>query len=270
MQQGRPGKFPLFRGSNSKYADLPIEDVPQDVMWWALRPSNSQRDWYQPLYDANKRFLDDVYKSRSPGSELIWFGKYRGHRLDQVYQRKGYMHWCFDPQRQESGPLSRFKDLVYRLQDWRLAHPERCGPRQRRKAPDIQNPVGEAIGPWDDSPGSADEDDYARDGFVQSDSDELEYSSDSDDEFMDDGSVDDGSADDHFSEDSDESTSSSVEMVPSGGHTHRRRRTNVILLDEELVESDTSARKLGKRYRVQCESSQEVVAPARKSSRRMQ
>jgi hypothetical protein len=64
---------------------------------------------YQPMYDANKRILDDVYKSRSPGSEPIWFGvRYRGLRLDQVYERKGYIHWCYDPRREESGWVYQF------------------------------------------------------------------------------------------------------------------------------------------------------------------
>lgn len=64
---------------------------------------------YQPMYQANKRILDDVYKSRSPGSEPIWFGvRYRGLRLDQVYGRKGFIHWCYDPRRKESGWVCRF------------------------------------------------------------------------------------------------------------------------------------------------------------------
>lgn len=163
--------------------------------------------------------------------------------------------------------LYRFRDLVHRLEDWRLAHPERSGPRQRRKAPDIQNPVGEAIGPWDDLPGSADEDEYDKDSFVQSDSDELEYLSCSDNEVM-----DDGGADDNFPRDSDESTNSSVEMTHYAKHTHKRVRTNVILSDEEEEEeADTSAAKLGRRYRMQSESSEEEVGvPARKASKWIQ
>lgn len=142
--------------------------------------------------------------------------------------------------------LDRFKDLVLRFEAWRLTHHERCSPSKRRKTPNIQNPVGEAIGPWDDSLGSADEYElYDKDSFVQSDSDELEYSSGSDDELM-----DDGGADDHLSEDSDASTSSSVEMVPSGRRTRRRKRTNVILSDE----GSAKAGKLGRKYRVQHES----------------
>lgn len=233
------------------------------------------------MYDANKRFLNDVYKSRSPGSEPIWFGKrYRGLRLDQVCERRSFIRWCFDPQRKEGGwvcqflfsvstkvshllviKLYRLKDLDLRLKDWRQAHPERRGPRQRRKAPNIQNPVGEAIGPWDDSLGSADEEDYDRDSFVQSDSDELEYSSSSDNELM-----DDDSSDNNFSRDSDESTGSSVEMTPSASHTRKRRRTNVVPLDEESEKAGTSSGKLGRRYRVPYESSD----PARKFSKRMQ
>lgn len=157
--------------------------------------------------------------------------------------------------------LYRLKDLDLRLKDWRQAHPERRGPRQRRKAPNIQNSVGEAIGPWDDSLGSADEEDYDRDSFVQSDSDELEYSSSSDNELM-----DDDSSDNNFSRDSDESTGSSVEMTPSASHTRKRRRTNVVPLDEESEKAGTSSGKLGRRYRVPYESSD----PARKFSKRMQ
>lgn len=165
--------------------------------------------------------------------------------------------------------LCRFRDLVHRLEDWRRAHPERSGPRQRRRAPNIQNPVGEAIGPWDDSPGSAGEDEYEKDDFVQSDSDELEYSSGSDNEL-----VDDGSGDDNFSRDSDKSTSSSVEMAPSARHTHKRRRPNVVLSDKETSgseEVEPPTAKLGRRYRVPPESSEEEdEVPPRKASKRMQ
>lgn len=45
-----PGKFPLPRGMNEKYAGVPIEDVPQDEIWWALRPSNRHQDWVCRVY----------------------------------------------------------------------------------------------------------------------------------------------------------------------------------------------------------------------------
>ena len=133
-------------------------------------------------------------------------------------------------------------------------HSERSAPRQRRKGPDIQNPVGEAIGPWDDSRGSADEEDYEIDGFIQPDDEEPEYESGNDDEFMDDSATEDDD-----SGDSDESESSSAEMSHSPRHQHKRKRTNVIQSDEESESEvdDVPVRKFGKRYRVPCESSEE-------------
>ena len=129
--------------------------------------------------------------------------------------------------------------------------------------PVILNPVGEAIGPWDDSQGSAGEDEYEKDGFIQSDSDEVECASGDDDELPDDELpddevMDDDGADDDNSQDSDESTTSDVEMRPSEEHPHKRRRTNVIMSDEEESdEGNVSVGKLGKQYRVQYESSDE-------------
>ncbi|KAF8431090.1 hypothetical protein L210DRAFT_3561201 [Boletus edulis BED1] len=223
-----PGEFPLRSGISDKYTGMPIKDIPQDDVWWFLRFSNRQKGWYQPLYNANKRMLDDVYQSRSPGSEPIWFGKrYRGLRLDQVCEREGYMRWCYDPRRKEMGWLYRFKDLVERLHEWRRAHPERSGPRQRRKAPDIQNPVGEAVGPWDDGP-----------VFIQSDGEDPEYATDSDEPMGNSEQEDEG---DEGSNHSDASTSSSVPMSPS-----KRKRTTVIQSDEESEDGGASFRKLGK------------------------
>lgn len=122
-----PGELPYPPGNNGDYTGIPIKDIPQDVVWWALRPSNHHQGWvcrsashlssesnvhlfqYQPMYNSNKRMLDEVYKSCSPGSEPIWFGtRYRGLRLDQVYERKSFLRWCFDPQRGESGTVYRF------------------------------------------------------------------------------------------------------------------------------------------------------------------
>jgi hypothetical protein len=121
------GEFPYPRGNNRNHTGKPIKDVPQDDVWWALRPSNHHQGWvcypdyaschlnrihppqYQPMYNANKRMLDEFYKSRSPGSEPIWFGtRYRGLRLDQVYERKGFIRWCFDLRRGERGTVYHF------------------------------------------------------------------------------------------------------------------------------------------------------------------
>lgn len=124
----------------------------------------------------------------------------------------------------------------------------------RRRAPYIQNPVGEAIGPWNDSLGSAGEDnsDYDRDGFVQSDGEEPEYESDDNDEF-----VDDGGADDDYCGDSDGSTGLTVEMNHSKRHLRKHRRTNIIPSDEEEVEECVPVGRLGKWYRVSYDSSKE-------------
>ncbi|KAF8554119.1 hypothetical protein OG21DRAFT_1509253 [Imleria badia] len=103
------GEFPYPRGNNRNHTGKPIKDVPQDDVWWALRPSNHHQGWYQPMYNANKRMLDEFYKSRSPGSEPIWFGtRYRGLRLDHVYERKGFIRWCFDLRRGEKGTVYHF------------------------------------------------------------------------------------------------------------------------------------------------------------------
>ena len=37
-----PGEFPFPRG---KYRGVAIKDIPQDVIWSALRPSNNRQGW---------------------------------------------------------------------------------------------------------------------------------------------------------------------------------------------------------------------------------
>lgn len=140
-----------------------------------------------------------------------------------------------------------------------MAHPERRSPCRRRRAPDIQNPVGEAIGPWDDSSGSAAEDEeYERDSFVVSDDDEAEP----DEEDLSDNSEmpsDQDNSDSDNVRDSDGSNSLSVDMARSARQTYKRRRTNMIVSDEEEDEgANTPAKKLGRKYRVQRDSSEEL------------
>ena len=42
-----PGEylFPRGRGNHRDYIGMPIKDIPQDVVWWALRPSNRHQRW---------------------------------------------------------------------------------------------------------------------------------------------------------------------------------------------------------------------------------
>lgn len=104
---------------------------------------------------------------------------------------------------------------------------------------------------------------------MESDNDELEFIeddlSDSDEKLS-----DQGGSDNNSTRDSNDSRSSSVETTHSVRHTKKRRPTNVILSDEESEEAGTSAGKLGKRYRVQYESSEDEEVPVGKSSKRMQ
>lgn len=143
---------------------------------------------------ANKRYLDEVYSQRSPGSELIWFGKrYKGYRLDQVYRRPRFIEFCLDPEKRFVSPFLyrcitnihncakywRLKDLIDRYEA-RLKGPRaNQTPRAQHQPHVVQNPCGEAIGPWDDDPGSArgTDNEYEPDDFVVSDSDEIEYES---------------------------------------------------------------------------------------------
>ncbi|KAL4079690.1 hypothetical protein J3A83DRAFT_4185653 [Scleroderma citrinum] len=53
---------------------------------------------YEKFPDANRHYLDEVYSSRSSGSEIIWFGKYyKGYALCEVY----FIRFCLDPGKQD-------------------------------------------------------------------------------------------------------------------------------------------------------------------------
>lgn len=172
-----------------------------------------------------------------------------------------------------------------------MAHPERHRPRWRRKPPIIENPTGEAIGPWNDDAGSAaEDDDYEKDGFVLSDGNEGELDNEdepgNEDESGDEeesgreGGVDgkkaasnEGYSADHDDRDSGDLTSSDAETTPAR-RTYGRRRRNVVLSDdsesdgEEREDARTSARMLGRRYRVEV-SEDEVEATARKPCKQL-
>ena len=131
-----PGMFPFPWG---KYENSPLRNVPQDNVWWALHPKHQKYTWvsqvnkpskpsscscrlifkYERLKEANKRYLDEVYSQRSPGSEPIWFGqRYRGYALSDVYKRPKFIDFCLDPAKQNCKfvsflqSMSIFRDIL--------------------------------------------------------------------------------------------------------------------------------------------------------------
>ena len=93
----------------------------------------------------------------------------------------------------------------------------------------------------------SDDEEYERDSFMVSDDEELM-------------AADEGGSDDDTAQDSGDPTSSCVEMTSPIKRTHKRSRTNAILSDEEGSEEvGATSGKLGRKYRVPYESSQEEV-----------
>ncbi|KAH7908887.1 hypothetical protein BJ138DRAFT_303614 [Hygrophoropsis aurantiaca] len=156
----------------SKYMGKTIAEVPEDYRWRMANPQHSNDTWYPWFVQANNRYQASLNPDRSPGSEIIWFGKrYKGYRFDAAYNRKGFVNFCLAPDKINMSWYARFKDLCERYEAWLSNHRREYRPR---RAAVIQNPVGEPIGPWDDRAGSADPDEeYERDNFVVSDGEEI-------------------------------------------------------------------------------------------------
>ncbi|KAH7887227.1 hypothetical protein F5I97DRAFT_1122073 [Phlebopus sp. FC_14] len=187
MPKEEPGNF-LFPCGEHK--GTPLKDVDQNEVWRYLHPRHAHCHWYKALSDANRRYLDQYFSERSPGSVEIWFGqRYWGLRLDQAYQRRGFIAFCLDPRKEIARYYHRFRDLVHRYRARLQEYRAQSHPRRRRRAPLVENPCGEAIGPWDEDRGSADEDEeYEDDGFVCADDEFSDEDDQDDDDEVDQGS----------------------------------------------------------------------------------
>lgn len=152
--------------SFGKHKNKRLDEVPEDYIWSVIRPSFSNYNWYQSLVKAHRCYLDKVYRKKLPGSVGIWFGKYRGYPLAWAYERRGFIRFCLRPEHDDFKWYYRFKDLVQRYEAHRAAHRR---PRRGRKPANVQNPVGEPLGPWVDRGSVEPSDEYMRDGFVVDD-----------------------------------------------------------------------------------------------------
>ncbi|KAH7920961.1 hypothetical protein BV22DRAFT_764327 [Leucogyrophana mollusca] len=168
-----PGAWRLPSG---KHQGKRLDEVPSGYRWWCANVQQSDNVWYPWFVKANKRYQASLRPGRSPGSETIWFGRrYKDLRFDVVYQRKEFRRFHFDPKNQTQKWFPRLEDLRDRYEAWLQNHKREYRPRRPAV---VENPVGEAIGPWDDREGSADPDEeYERDSFIVSD-DEGDYDED--------------------------------------------------------------------------------------------
>lgn len=153
--------------SFGKHKNKRLDEVPEDYIWSVIHPSFSNFTWYQSLVKAHRRYLDKVYQSKSPGSVHIWFGnKYRDYALSFAYEQRGFIKFCLRPEHSNFKWYRRFEDLVRRYKVHRATHRR---PYRGRKPANVQNPVGELLGSWDDRGSVEPGEDYMRDGFVVND-----------------------------------------------------------------------------------------------------
>ncbi|KAG1788836.1 uncharacterized protein HD556DRAFT_1447488 [Suillus plorans] len=176
--------------SFGKHENKRLDEVPEDYIWSVIRPSFSNNPWYQSLVEAHRRYLDQVYQNKSPGSVVIWFGQQcRGHTLSFAYKRRGFIEFCLRPEHKFFNWYYKLEDLVRRYEAHLASHRR---PYRRRKPAHVENPVGELLGHWDDRGSVEPGDEYERDDFVVDDGEgEDEYSQE------DSGSQSDDSNDDH-------------------------------------------------------------------------
>ncbi|KAG1900642.1 uncharacterized protein F5891DRAFT_302267 [Suillus fuscotomentosus] len=176
--------------SFGKHQNKRLDEVPEDYIWSVIRPSFSNNPWYQSLVEAHRRYLDQVYQNKSPGSVDIWFGQQcRGYPLSSAYKRRGFIEFCLRPEHNNFKWYYKFKDLVRRYEAHLASHRR---PYRRRKPANVENPVGELLGHWDDHGSVEPGDEYERDDFVVDDGEGEDEDSQEDS-----GSQSDDSNDDH-------------------------------------------------------------------------
>ena len=126
-------------------------------------------------FKAYERLLNSIHcRAISPGSILLWFGEYKGHEIRKVYNpsaKGGGRRWAWYLNNTVWAPLLRQIEQDYL--EWLDMHRRESG--THRAAPVILNPVGEALGPWDDGVASEDESSDDMDSFIAT-SDEGEIS----------------------------------------------------------------------------------------------
>ncbi|KAG2129819.1 uncharacterized protein EDB93DRAFT_1181547 [Suillus bovinus] len=178
--------------SFGKHKNKRLDEVPEDYIWSVIRPSFCNNTWYQSLVKAHRRYLDNVYRNKSPGSVNIWFGKlYLDYPLSLVYKRPDFIKFCLKPEHSEFKWYHRFEDLVRRYKAHLATHRR---PHRRRKPANVENPVGELLGSWDDHGSVEPGDKYVRDDFVVDDSEGEDEGEDSQEGS---GSKSDNSSGDH-------------------------------------------------------------------------
>jgi hypothetical protein len=192
---------------------------------------------YAQFVELNDRFerwrSEHRPQPRSVGGELVWFGKYKGHRFDQVYQRKGYVRWCLNSQRAHCHwvcliycrslslnlcshlQYNKFLDLNNRYTAWLQSHRRPYRPRKRTE---LIRDVGDATGPWDNLKDGVSEEGYEEDGFVVRDTDDDD-NTDDDSEDDDSEEVDEGSDFDPIEADRDPDDQAESEAGVTGGET---------------------------------------------------
>ncbi|KAG2111242.1 uncharacterized protein F5147DRAFT_686882 [Suillus discolor] len=180
--------------SFGKHKNERLDEVPEDYIWSVIRPSFSNNAWYPSLVKAHCRYLDQVYQNKSPGSVEIWFGQQcRGYTLSLAYKRPGFIRYCLRPKHKNFKWYVKFEDLVRRYEAHLASHRR---PYRRRKPANVENPVGELLGHWDDRGSVEPGDEYVRDGFVVDDGegedeDSQEYGGSQSDDSNDDYGFDD-------------------------------------------------------------------------------
>ncbi|KAG1869858.1 hypothetical protein C8R48DRAFT_771237 [Suillus tomentosus] len=176
--------------SFGKHKNKRLDEVPEDYIWFVIRPPFSNNPWYQSLVKAHRRYLDQVYQKKSPGSVDIWFGQQcRGYTLSSAYKRRGFIEFCLRPEHNNFKWYDRFKDLVRRYEAHLASHRR---PYRRRRPANVENPVGELLGHRDDRGSVEPDDEYERDDFVVDDGEGEDEDSQEDS-----GSQSDDSNDDH-------------------------------------------------------------------------
>ncbi|KAG1777709.1 hypothetical protein EV702DRAFT_1196920 [Suillus placidus] len=231
--------------SFGKHENKRLDEVPEDYIWSVIRPSFSNHTWYQSLVKAHRRYLDKVYQNKSPGSVYIWFGRrYRGYTLSLVYKRCGFIKFCLKPEHSIFKWYHKFEDLVRRYEAHLATHRR---PHRGRKPANVQNPVGDLLGSWDDR-GSVDPgDDYVRDGFVVDDGEGEDEDEDSQEEGS--GSESDNSDDDRGFDDDfqgeevydDSEVNTANDLDGSSPQTERPSRASVGVSEASESESDSDS-----------------------------
>ncbi|KAI0054861.1 hypothetical protein BV25DRAFT_1922309 [Artomyces pyxidatus] len=163
-----PGDTKIWFG---RHLGKRFSELDEGYKQWCLHPERRVYPWYDDfvkLNNDNERWKAEHETARSPGTIIVWFGKYKGHPFSDIFNRPAYMRALLNEKNVHCSWYPKLCDIVEQYKAW--LKDNKKGYRPRRRTELIQH-RGILLGSWDDGsfPFDADDEYDLDDGFVVAD-----------------------------------------------------------------------------------------------------